>query len=1122
MDITGFFGTGKYTIFEGADRIEIITKNKRQAYMFKFVVTRDASGNPTAIRLTGIRKVTDSRIAQGVTVRRIKAVNNTIPELDQMLAQRAWRSFAGLAQNENFKIYFIDHEGRRQPLTIKSEVLTSTDFKAPKPGEEQETNFGTMRIISAQDMPLQIIDKAGLRVGEIKEEYLELIPHSLRRHIKELGIIIQIPLPLIRNRSAFEHENEYLPFIQKYIAIEFYKAIAYKTLTQNSPQFAFEGFSYDWETNDDQRYWNEILGDESIMELGNKIDGNRYSKITRKELASLLTEAGKLDKSKEFVKLIYTLKVAISPGKEESLLNRRLAVQEQINKAMAEAMAKRFQNAGKSVAPANIREIPHSQKKIVQAQLIKEGHEQMNQPEKFLVNPKDYTEADQGLIESAFSNARQFGIEQILLVDGVAFAGAFKNYKGKHTMFLHRGIANEIGRANMGRGFIDEGTDGIIHELGHLLERFIHEDDWQQVWKEGYVAHLSGFTHDSVGTFAEAMKYTAAVTLASQSDIVTRTTVAEMANAEGGMVTPNILRGWAEAGEIDKIAVHITRGLLGQNDAVINAHLAIIVNELDKAELEKLKKSIEQLRDKEGDPEKKKAMNDLFEKLILQGQQAREKNTSGGTGEATQAVKDQTITVPVVVRNGAESRTASIILSKEEVLSMQSMKGKLKDIGIDIGDYDLHKIQVNFSARNRDAISLYDLLEGKAEQSVSGIRNIVLPNQFRVHFGKENTHYEKTGQRDIVAFLRGILENENNIWPLLLRINYNDGTNMVFQIKNNPTMKIYSDTGEDKDQGLAVYMVNDLDIKKVDIFQPEPKNSLKVPSELTVENIGWKELSNRPERAEDSYLGTVINNILLNREKFEKAGDKIKVLMVNGDIKVVLRYAFGKNSVIIHDIAARDNNDHKKYKNAGKELVAELLRENNGVEVDVPLIVSPEGKKLFSDLGFEVKEKINAHGESMGVASAKLRDKNTKKKAEDSGINEKGGIDFRALPITAQPMTLAGVGGRITPGTINIANMDLDKEWQEIENMLNAGIKPSLERIREYLVLSCKDANYQAKIDQVLSGLADILRMEEESSFKTETELKAILMLLESNKSAEQMGTELLKISILPLEPMKI
>lgn len=136
-------------------------------------------------------------------------------------------------------------------------------------------------------------------------------------------------------------------------------------------------------------------------------------------------------------------------------------------------------------------------------------------------------------------------------------------------------------------------------------------------------------------------------------------------------------------------------------------------------------------------------------------------------------------------------------------------------------------------------------------------------------------------------------------------------------------------------------------------------------------------------------------------------------------------------------------------------------------------------------------------------------------------IGEKGGIDFRALPITTQPMLSAGAA-RINPGTINITNISLDKEWQAIENMLNAGIKPSLERIREYLILSCKDANCQAKIDQVLSGLADILRMEEEASFKTETELKAILMLLESNKSVEQLGRELLKISIIPQEPLRI
>ncbi len=88
--------------------------------------------------------------------------------------------------------------------------------------------------------------------------------------------------------------------------------------------------------------------------------------------------------------------------------------------------------------------------------------------------------------------------------------------------------------------------------------------------------------------------------------------------------------------------------------------------------------------------------------------------------------------------------------------------------------------------------------------------------------------------------------------------------------------------------------------------------------------------------------------------------------------------------------------------------------------------------------------------------------------------------------------------------------------------MVNAGIIPSIDRIKEYLILSCKSADCQAKINQALSGIADILRLEEERSVSTETGLKEILTLLESNKSAEQLSAALLKIVIVPQEPVRI
>lgn len=513
-DLAGFFGTGKYTIFEGIDRLEIINKNSERAYMFTFLVLKDSSGKPVAIKLTGIREVTDDSVKRGVTLRRIKFADNTIPELDQMLTHRAWMTFAGLAQNDDFKIYFIDYEGQRQPLAVEKTTLSQSEPEAPQPRIE---------IISAKDMPFQVVDRVGLRVSEIKEEYLALIPASLRKFISELGIVIRIPLPLIRNRSAFEHEDENLTLIQKHIAIEFYRAIAYKTMTQTNPQFVFEGFPMDWETNED--YWNSVnpAADAALLALANRINSGRYGEVSEDELKSLLVKEAMLDKEKRFVKLILMLDVLTDrarPGSKTSLLARRLAVVEAARERLARMQKELLESGGLRIADLPDRaSIPYFGEKVGQAKSIITAHDQMRHPEKYIIDPKDYSEADRELVAHALSIAMNFGIEDVVLLNPeVSFAGAFKNFKGKHTMFLSSALSYSVGAADSRLSSVDKGTGTIIHELAHLLEELMRRDNAEKLWADGYVAHLSIFTHDSVGTFAEAMKYAAAVSLANHND----------------------------------------------------------------------------------------------------------------------------------------------------------------------------------------------------------------------------------------------------------------------------------------------------------------------------------------------------------------------------------------------------------------------------------------------------------------------------------------------------------------------------------------------------------------------------------------------------------------------------
>jgi len=566
-ELTGFFGTGKYTIFEGVDRLEIISKNKERAYMFGFQVEKDAAGKPIAIKLAQIRRVSDSRLAQGVTIRRIKNLENTNSVLDRMLSQRAWKTFAGLSQDENFAVYFVDAKGQRKQLNVVHTVLAQAEFKAARPGQSEETSFGLLRVISAEDMPLQILDKAGLRVSEIKEEYLALIPQSLRKFIRELRIVIQIPLPLIRNRSAFEHENVYLPAIQKYATIEFYKAIAYKTLTQTSPQFVFGSLPLDWETNDS--YWSDVMRlaklysdlksgiaaevsakDKpflKLLELRDKINRGDYSDIAVADLETLLDEKDLLDKAKASLQLILFLEVAIPQSTtRQSLFGRRMAVQAAVNQK--EAGLAYLRSLGYVIPEA--KEVPDFNKKVKQAQEIKTAKAAMSQVEKYVLKEADYSETDRALKALVESISRHFGIEQVVLLKSAPFAGSFGRYadqngNSRRTFFLGNSLAAKLGQPDGRLAMLDTAVNTIVHELAHFLEQLMR-DDTGQIWQEGYVAHASDFTHDAEGTFAEAMKYVAAVSLANYSLPVTGTVAAPGEMPAAGLPTDAFVDGYPE------------------------------------------------------------------------------------------------------------------------------------------------------------------------------------------------------------------------------------------------------------------------------------------------------------------------------------------------------------------------------------------------------------------------------------------------------------------------------------------------------------------------------------------------------------------------------------------------
>ena len=110
--------------------------------------------------------------------------------------------------------------------------------------------------------------------------------------------------------------------------------------------------------------------------------------------------------------------------------------------------------------------------------------------------------------------------------------------------------------------------------------------------------------------------------------------------------------------------------------------------------------------------------------------------------------------------------------------------------------------------------------------------------------------------------------------------------------------------------------------------------------------------------------------------------------------------------------------------------------------------------------------------------------------------------------------------GLLSRGVVSRDN--LPTEWGSIENMVDGGITPSCQRLKEYLQASCTTEECKSRVEQVLICIADILRLEEEKVCRTDPVLRQLLVLLESDISGEQLKLALAEIEVSPQEPEDI
>ena len=112
----------------------------------------------------------------------------------------------------------------------------------------------------------------------------------------------------------------------------------------------------------------------------------------------------------------------------------------------------------------------------------------------------------------------------------------------------------------------------------------------------------------------------------------------------------------------------------------------------------------------------------------------------------------------------------------------------------------------------------------------------------------------------------------------------------------------------------------------------------------------------------------------------------------------------------------------------------------------------------------------------------------------DGGAMAPGGVDFRQLPASIAGVECKALFGGISP---RVAGMDIDAEWTKIQTMVNRGILPSCQRVREYAGACYTKGVLPGRSRELLSCVAAVLRMEETKDMPTEPVFKDLLAVLD-------------------------
>ena len=559
---TGRYGIGKFTMYAGADEVEIITNNGQEAYYFKVNVDQKTG----YLKVLKVLRLDAALQPKGVTIRRMNRLDDIFPELEKFMRERMAKVMAGLSQTDKFSILVADAEGAYKPMDIhRKQVVAETAV-------EVNGQSRTARLLSVMDadIPSQIIDEKGLKVEDIavKEKFLALVPDNLRHHFKSLGLVIQLPLPCTQNRDSFEQEAENMPMIQTVVAVLFYRALAYKALFDKSFILG-NGFPQDWEKGHDA-YWDSVAVDrdpdtKALTDAINRSDlGNglheRLQQVAFRIDGRSGGMAGIVEKL-DFTKFLVRLEVFEGWDTTKaplSILGRRIKVQ-------AELMdARERERLGRKLG-VNVDAIMSA---FESSGAVWPTHYVKTKWERRTVPRSEWNKEDKKLMILVAHIGRSLGFNRFELMEteGIVSGAYIKEILsfGNGVIAVNRNVAGQMSSL-MKNEYLYEPADVVLHELAHYAEDTLNG----VLVDKGFTSSSLAHTHDAQGgRFSLAFEMVSAVWLAYLSK--QEKSLAEMLEDESilDQLAPKDDHGQAQApGGIDLHPVEAMLEVEGASEA---------------------------------------------------------------------------------------------------------------------------------------------------------------------------------------------------------------------------------------------------------------------------------------------------------------------------------------------------------------------------------------------------------------------------------------------------------------------------------------------------------------------------------------------------------------------------